>query len=300
MAHELFNRYLWLVDTIRRYGRISRKELNRLWRQSSLSDGSDLPRRTFHNYRQAAEELFGIEIKCDPSTYEYFIEGDIEQGGVSDWLLNTAMTHEVLSGATDLTGRILVEDVPSAREHLAPAIEAIRGSRRIRISYQPYYRSRPSEGIIIEPYFLKLFKQRWYLVGRNIKENKLKTYALDRIGDFLITTDVFVPDESINATEFFRHAFGIVAGLGEPRNVSIRTDLRRAKYLRALPLHGSQQEYIHDEYSIFSYRLCITDDFVAELLSYGASIEVLSPKELRLRMETELHTALAHYSRPTE
>lgn len=295
MAHELFNRYLWLVDTIRRYGRISRKELNRLWRLSSMSDGADMPRRTFHNYRLGAQDLFGIEIKCDPSTYEYYIEGDIEKGGVSDWLLNTAMTHEVLSNATDISGRILVEDVPSAREYLAPAIETIRENRRIRIDYHPYYRSRPSEGIVIEPYFLKLFKQRWYLVGLNIKENRIKTYALDRIVSLFKTPDTFFPDATVDPVEYFRDAFGIVAGIGSPHTISIRTDLWRAKYLRALPLHSSQEEFIHDEYSIFNYRLCITDDFVAELLSYGSSIEVLAPKELRLRMADEFRKALSRY-----
>lgn len=295
MAHELFNRYLWLVDSIRRYGRISRKELNRLWRLSSMSDGADMPRRTFHNYRLGAQDLFGIEIKCDPSTYEYYIEGDIEKGGVSDWLLNTALTHEVLSGATDISGRILVEDVPSAREYLAPAIESIRENRRIRISYHPYYRSRPSEDIVIEPYFLKLFKQRWYLVGRNVKENKVKTYALDRIVSLLKTPDTFDSEIAVDPAEYFRDAFGIVAGMGRPYTISIRTDPRRAKYLRALPLHSSQQEFIHDEYSIFNYRLCITDDFVTELLSYGSSIEVLAPKELRLRMAEEFRKALSRY-----
>lgn len=296
MAHELFNRYLWLVDTIRRYGRISRRDLNRLWRQSTLSDGADMPRRTFHNYRMAAQELFNIDIKCDPSTYEYYIEGDIEKGGVSDWLLNTAMTHEVLSGATDLSGRILVEDVPSAREHLAPAIEAIRENRRITVGYHPYYRSRPTTGIVLEPYFLKLFKQRWYLVARNVRENRIKTYALDRITSFAITADTFEPDSCTDPAEYFRYSFGIVTGHGNAYDVSIRTDLRRAKYLRALPLHPSQHEYVHDSYSIFKYKLRITDDFVAELLSYGASIEVLAPKELRLRMAEELRSALGNYN----
>lgn len=295
MARDLFNRYLWLVDTIRRYGRISRADLNKLWRQSSLSDGNDLPRRTFHNYRIAAQELFSIDIKCDPATYEYYIEGDIGEGGVGEWLLNTAMTHEVLSGATDLSGRIIVEDVPSAREYLAPAIEAIRSGKRVRLNYHPYYRSRPTTGIILEPYFLKLFKQRWYLVGKNVKENKIKTYALDRMTSFNLTSENFEPNVDYDAPSYFRDAFGIVVGQGPIHEIRIRTDLRRAKYLRALPIHHSQQEYIHDEYSIFSYRMRITDDFVAELLSCGSSVEVLAPKELRLKITEELRNTLKAY-----
>lgn len=296
MARDLFNRYIWLVDTIRSYGRISRAELDRLWQLSPLSGGNPMPRRTFHNYRQAAEELFKIEIKCDPATYEYYIEEGAGSESVTEWLLNTALTHEVLSNATDVARRIFVEDVPSARDYLAPAIEALRSNCRVKFDYQAYYRSRPTCGIVFEPYFLKLFKQRWYIVGRHVDENRLKTYALDRISSLNLLTDKFVPSEAIDPDDYFRYSFGIVVAQGEPREVRLKVDPRQAKYFRALPLHASQQEYIHDEYSIFCYRLLLTDDFVSELLSYGPRVEVLAPPELRARMAEELKSALGYYS----
>ncbi|MDE6371507.1 MAG: WYL domain-containing protein, partial [Duncaniella sp.] len=73
MARNLLSRYVWLIDTIKRYGNITREELNRLWMLSPLGEGEPLPRRTFYNYRNAIEELFGITIQCNPATYEYFI-----------------------------------------------------------------------------------------------------------------------------------------------------------------------------------------------------------------------------------
>ena len=75
MARDLLNRYIWIVDTIRRYGRISRRELDRLWSLCPYANGETrIPRRTFYNYRQAIEELFSVSIACDPGTYEYYIE----------------------------------------------------------------------------------------------------------------------------------------------------------------------------------------------------------------------------------
>ncbi len=294
MARDLFNRYIWLVDTIRSYGSISRTEIDRLWRQSQFSHGEGLPRRTFHNYRQAAEELFKIEIKCNPTTYEYYIDGG-EADSVTDWLLNTAITHEVLSNSADIADRISVEDVPSAREFLAPTLEAVRENRRIRFDYHPYTRTTPTKNILFEPYFLKLFRQRWYVVGKNVEEQKIKTYALDRIVRLNLQTETFEPDGNVEPTEYFRHAFGIVVGKGDVRPVSIKVEPRQAKYFRALPLHHSQQEYVHDSYSIFNYRLRLSDDFVEELLSYGSRIEVLKPRELRLRIADELREALKQY-----
>lgn len=92
MSKNLFSRYIWIIDTIRRHGTITREELNRLWIRSSFSDGEPLPRRTFYNYRNAIEELFKINIECNTSTFEYSINdgGDAHTESVTDWMLNTA------------------------------------------------------------------------------------------------------------------------------------------------------------------------------------------------------------------
>ena len=296
MARDLLNRYIWLVDTIRRYGRISRRRIDELWARSPFSNGEPMPRRTFYNYRQAAEELFQVEIKCDPATFEYYIDENIaETDGISKWLLNTAVTHEALSRSSDLASRIFVEDVPSAREFLAPAMDALRHNKPIKFNYLPYSRTITTTGVVLEPYFLKLFKQRWYVTGRHVAENKIKTYALDRMSALRLLPESFEPDENFRPTEFFRNSFGIVFTDGEVKNVVIKVEPRQAKYFRALPLHHTQQEYVHDAYSIFSYRLRLSPDFLEELLSHGSRITVMEPPELRAMVCDELSRSLANY-----
>ena len=73
MAKNIINKYIWIADTIQRYGRITREELNNLWVNSSLSDGNPMSRRSFYNYRQGIAEILNIEIENDPSTFEYYI-----------------------------------------------------------------------------------------------------------------------------------------------------------------------------------------------------------------------------------
>ena len=87
MARDLINRYIWLIDTIRRYGRITLDEINRQWLRSQLSDGKPLPRRTFHHYRNDAEQMFGVNIQCDRSTYEYYNE-ETSQSALQQWLVD--------------------------------------------------------------------------------------------------------------------------------------------------------------------------------------------------------------------
>ncbi len=295
MATDLFNRYLWLVDTIRTYGRISRCDIDALWQRSELSNGMPMPRRTFANYRAAAESIFNISIKCDSSTYEYYIEDDPANKSVNDWLLNTAATHQLLSQSHDVADKIVVDDVPSAQKFLAPVIDALRENKRICFDYMPYYRLRPTIGIVFEPLLLKLFRHRWYVIGRHLAQRRIKTYALDRISSLHLLPDTFTPDPNFNAKTYFEGAFGIVVDSGHIYKIIIRTSPQQAKYFRALPLHSSQQEYIHDDYSDFHLRLRITNDLIQELLSYGSRIEILAPPLLRRAVANELSQALDLY-----
>lgn len=295
MAHDLINRYIWLIDTIRRYGRITLDELNRQWLRSSLSDGKPLPRRTFHHYRNDAEQMFGVNIVCDRSTYEYYIE-DTPQSALHQWLIDSTALTDTLRDTSDIAGRVVLENVPSAREHLATIVDAMRQNHRIQFAYKSYTRSQRNTGIVIEPYFVKIFKQLWYVIGHNVKDNMIKTYALDRMSDLLIDSGApFDYPEHFSPQEFFRDCFGITTNQNEPKRIMLRVEPTQAKYFRALPLHPSQQEVIHDKYSIFTYRMRITYDLREELLSHGSNIEVMEPPELKIMILTELRKALANY-----
>ncbi len=302
MSLNLLNRYIWIIDTIRRHGHITRDELNELWKRSPHSQGDAMPRRTFYNYRNAIEEIFKISIQCNPTTFEYYIDegGDSHIGSVTDLMLSAASMSNSMTDAREISHRIFLEDVPSARYHLSDIISAIKDSQRIIFTYAPYTRSNPSPGVVVEPYFLKLWRQRWYMTGRNTKEDTIKTYALDRMTDVKVAGQKFTIPDDFDVEAYFRDSFGIVFSHGEAKKVVLKTDARQAKYFRALPLHPTQSEMIHDNYSIFSYRLKLTPDFVQELLSYGPKVEVIEPPELKAMIITSLKDTLKYYEPKNE
>lgn len=297
MANDLLQRYIWLIDTISRHGQISRARLDQEWRNSKFSNGNPLPRRTFYNYRQAILELFNVEIDYDKTSFEYYIadHGDAHNEGVTRWLLNTAHTNELLTKSREVADKIFVEDVPSAREYLAPVIEALQHTLPICFNYHPYTRTIPSKGVVVEPYFVKIYRQRWYVTGRHVSANKVKTYALDRISDLTIGSEPFTPDPLFNAEDYFRYSFGIVESHSDPRTIALKVQSRLAPYFRALPLHHTQQESNHNGFSIFRYKMRISRDLVNEILSYGQLITVLEPRELREMVRSELEQALKGY-----
>ncbi len=124
------------------------------------------------------------------------------------------------------------------------------------------------------------FRQRWYVTGRKRRRKSsedLRPGPCVSARWNILPQRPSRPDPSFDAEEYVRYLFGIVSSKGEPRRIALRTDSRQAKYFRALPLHHTQEEAVHDAYSIFYYKMKITDDLVSELLSYGARIEVLEP-----------------------
>lgn len=302
MASNLLQRYIWIVDTIKRLGRVTRCELDRRWAIASCSEGeSRIPRRTFYNYRQAIEELFSISIQCDPSTKEYYIAEEPESAReqITNWVLNTSATSFMLQDSRDLASRIMLEEVPSAREHLQTMFEALRENRAVCFDYHPYSRVNPTRDVHLEPWFMRLYRQIWYVTGREVSSGRDKTYALDRVSGLRVLDQTFTPPADAEPKLYFRDAYGIMVDKGTAKKVVLRVESRQAKYLRALPLHPSQQEEVNDSYSRFTYRLCLTGDFVSEILSMGSDVTVESPRELRAMVVTRLRDTLRNYETPT-
>lgn len=289
MAKDLFRRYIWLVDTIYQTGRITFDEINDKWKRSSLSDGNSLPKKTFHNHKDAVEEIFDIIIVCDAKDcYRYYIENseDIDNGSMHNWLLNTFTINNLISESQKLKNRIQLEDTPSGQQCLTPIIEAMRDSYKVEITYQSYWKDHAST-FEIEPYFVKIFKQRWYLIAYSEGIRRIMIYALDRIQQLSITQNRFDYPKEFNPEEYFYNCYGIINDEKiEPCAVKIKTNSYQAKYLRGLPLHHSQREIdVSNDAIIFEYYIKPTFDFKKELLSMGAEIEVLEPEWFREEMK---------------
>lgn len=286
MASNLINKYVWLVDTIHRAKLISLKEINRRWLDDDLSEGLEIPERTFHKWRIAIEDLFGLVIENEKrGEYRYYILNDEELsvGGLRTWLLNTFSVGNLLINSQSLKDRILLENVPSGRQFLPVILEAMKESKPLRITYQSYWNDRAHRSKV-EPYCVKLFKQRWYMVARNPREGMVRIYALDRIQDIHKQEDMtFAMPEDFSAEELFESCYGIIACDGtRVENVKLKVSGNQAKYFRSLPLHSSQREtFTCRNYSVFEYDVRPTFDFQQEILSHTPDVEVLAPPSLR-------------------
>lgn len=279
MAKNFFKRYIWLVDLINRRKYVSFKEISEAWMRSPLNEtGDPLSERTFFNHKDAIAGMFGIEILNDRSLGFYIGRSDVGSDETSDWMLHTLCLNNVLHENADMKDRILMEKVPSSERFLTDIISAMRDSRVIRLCYQSFRHPEPF-CFNVRPYCVKYFKQRWYLLGDS--DLGLRIYSLDRFVDMEELEEHFEIPKGFDAEEYFGNYFGVIIG-EEPEDVKIRVVPDQVKYFRTLPMHGSQRETVQEDgSSVFSYHIAPTFDFVQEILSHGADVEVLEPAELR-------------------
>lgn len=296
MAKNFFKRYIWLVDLINRRKYVSFKEISEAWRRSPLNEtGEPLSERTFFNHKDAIAGMFGIEILNDRSLGFYIGRSDVGSDETSDWMLHTLCLNNVLHENADMKDRILMEKVPSSERFLTDIISAMRGSRVISLCYQSFRHPEPYS-FNVRPYCVKYFKQRWYLLGDS--DLGLRIYSLDRFVDMEELEEHFEIPKDFDAEEYFGNYFGVIIG-EEPEDVKIRVVPDQVKYFRTLPLHGSQRETVQEDgSSVFSYHIAPTFDFVQEILSHGADVEVLEPAELRESIADNVAGMASRYGLP--
>ena len=283
-------KYTWLIDTIRRAGKISHKDLSDRWsRNKDFSDGRGLHRATFNRWRDAIYEQFGIMIDCQKvGGYLYFISNpeDIDEDKLKKWMLDSFAVGNIIGENLSLKGRILVDEIPSGRDHLTTILEAMKENRVVNITYRPF---RKSHGYTfpIEPYCVKLFENRWYVLAHNVDFDDIRIYGLDRVERAEPTEKRYNLPENFAATEYFSTAYGVVLDNDvKPERIVIRANKEHKHYLKSLPLHNSQQ-LLEDtgDYADFEYYLSPTYDFIMRLLRDGAMIEIISPTTLRETMK---------------
>ena len=285
MAKNTINKYVWLAETIYRAKKISFEEINRRWLDSDMSDGEALSIRTFHKWRIAIEEMFGLIIENEQGgQYRYYIQNaeELKSGSLRSWLFNTLTVSNLMMDSVSIKDKVLFEEIPDGEQYLPVILEALKKNLVLGMSYQSYTRDEANT-FEVEPYCLKAFKQRWYLVARSPYYEKNMIYSLDRVKWLGLTDKNFKYPKNFNSEEFFEDCFGIIADqkVGV-ETVKLKVSAGQANYLRSLTLHQTQKEIKRtDEYSIFTVRLRPTFDFRQEILSQGCDIEVLEPKWFR-------------------
>lgn len=287
MAKNYFKRYIWIIELLQSYSMLTLDEIKAFWMESTVNDEKKpLADRTFFNNIDAIRDMFGIYIVCNRSTNEYYIDNaeDIKGSGIRNWMMNALSLNNILTESAAMKDRIIFEDIPSSQKFLVPIMKAMKEGYKIHVKYKSFRKDEVDDRYL-NPYCVKSYKQRWYLLASTEENPEPHIYALDRLLEVKQGYQEFHLPEDFNAEKYFAPFCGYPLGsekYDSPVTVKVKVNSHQRDYFRTLPLHASQEEAeIHDDYSIFTYFVIPNFYLKQELISYMDAVEVLEPEGFR-------------------
>ena len=254
-------------------------------------------KRTFQRDLKEIRNIFGIDIEYSKSQKGYYVSQNENENLNFQRMIESFDMFNTLNIAQDLTPYIHLEKrKPQGTENLYRLLHAIKNRLKIEFTYLKFWEEEPSHRVV-DPYALKEFRNRWYLMAKDNKDNAVKSFALDRLKNLEITKLGYLYPVNYNFGEIYQYCFGIINPIDElPQDLILSFTPFQGKYIKTLPLHHTQQIIVDDENEVrIKLKLCLTHDLLMELLSFGAELKVIEPKLLVEQVKQAHENAFKQY-----
>ncbi len=255
-----------------------------------------ISKRTFQRDLEDIRELFNIDIQYNAHRKGYFIAYE-DRSVFNERILETFDIFNALHLAGRHSHHIHFEArKPQGTENLRVLLQSIEKQVQIQFTHQKFWEDAATHRTV-EPYALKEFRNRWYILGQDMKDQRVKSFALDRVSGLDITRRKFEKPADFDVNKHYEHCFGIISpNEGQPEEVILKFTPFQGKYIKTLPLHNTQEALVDNDQE-YRIRLTIhlTHDFFMELLSYGPNVKVIKPEHLKAQVRKSLEEALEGY-----
>ena len=306
--------YSWLIGLLDRK-HLTFEEIANEWRAANANqDEDELDKRTFHRYRENIQSQFGITVECNKSDgYRYYLKRDpVENDDVTEWMLSSLRLAS-LGDMLKFHNKVMLDTPPYNTEYLDDILAAIDKQYLLKFKYVSGFGAESD--IVLQPAFVRYFKQRWYVIGVKSEERRVKNSSAEVDGDADLNADVdekklvrCLPFDRISFLKlicekhplsakmkkfltpenYYEDCFGIYRMEDVPvEKIRIRAFYPEYNYIEEVPLHESQQKVKESKDGMYrEYTLTIrpSRDFLQELLWHGRNLIVLKPESLRQEM----------------
>ena len=319
--------YSWLIGLLDRK-HLTFEEIANEWRDANANqDEDELDKRTFHRYRENIQSQFGITVECNKSDgYRYYLKRDpMANDDVTEWMLSSLRLAS-LGDMLKFHNKVMLDTPPYNTEYLDDILAAIDKQYLLKFKYVSGFGAESD--IVLQPAFVRYYKQRWYVVGVKVKseERRVKNSSAEVDGDADLNADVdekklirVLPFDRISFLKlicekhplpaklkkfltpenYYEDCFGIYRMEDVPvEKIRIRAFYPEYNYIEEVPLHESQQKVKESKDGMYrEYTLTIrpSRDFLQELLWHGRNLIVLKPESLRQEMISILKNMTKSY-----
>ena len=253
--------------------------------------------RTFQRDIREIRNMFGIDIAYCRSQKGYYLSQTEMENMNFQRMMEAFDMFNSLNLAKDLQPYVHLEKRRAqGTENILGLLHAIRNRKRITFTYHKFWDESTSMRST-DPYALKEFKNRWYVIAKDKADGNVKSFALDRLSDLEITGEVFDYPRGFDIEEKYRHFFGIISPFNQkPEKVVLSFEPLQGRYIKSQPLHHSQKVLKDTDKELrIQLNICITYDFIQELLSHGDRVRVVEPEGLVDEVRRVYASALRNY-----
>lgn len=281
MENKRLEYSIWILEKLRvAKNPLTLRELETMW--GNEDRGAFIHRDTFRNYRDYILDMFDINIKRDG---KYYSIDEKHKGRTSfaQWFYDVVMVNEAVDLLGKMKNRFFIEGTSSGTEYIHPLALCIIDKKVVELTYTKFNGEVSTR--LIEPWFIKLVHRRWYVIGKDLCDENLKTktFGLDRINGVRATSNIFSPPTDDKIFEYFQYSIGAYSsGCYEIEDVEFEATDYLPSYLESLKIHETMKVIERSDNRVrFSMHVAITPDLSTLFASYAGNCEIIRPSSLR-------------------
>ena len=294
----VIHRYTLIIDKVSRGGNTSFAEIKDYLAKNDF----EVSKRTIQRDIEAIRFEFGYDIKYNRSLNSYCLDPDSDFNTDSFLrfleIVNTAaLLTDSLKDSKDTLKYIMFESQGNLKgiEYLKPLLFATKNKRVVTFTYENFYKET-LKSHTFEPYLLKEYQSRWYLIGMLKGLKEFRTFAVDRIKSLEVSENTFVADPNLNPMDLFSFTIGLTYSEYTLQDVILSYTPLQGKYAKSLPMHETQQVLVDNENELrVKLKIIPNFEFKQKILMLGDTVKVIEPKWLADDIVETLKSAIKNY-----
>lgn len=276
-------------------------------RAAEYFEESTKGKKKVFRYNDRTFSIYKINM-LDPEDYDYLQQairllGQVKGFAISEELKAVLIKLKDVAPIRNNKPAILF-DGPERFEGidiLQEVFEAINKEQVIGFKYQPFTAPEPYE-VILHPYMLRQYNNRWFLVGYDEDKSEVRLYPLDRFKSRPKDRSKysFKAPETIHfdPNSYFEHVVGVTIDRKAPlEEIHLKFSAARAPYIFTKAIHKSQQliNTYQDGSVLLKLHLKINKELLGLLLGFGSDVQVMKPVSLKEQIKEIAQKIVAKY-----
>ena len=256
-------------------------------------------RKCYYAYSDEDYSIFKSDIseedyKALQSTLEMLAKYKVTNVWLEDIIANLEHRFDIVPNTETL---VFFDENRNLKglEFLSDIIKHTVAHEAVDVVYRSY--RGHEETYCFNPYCVKQYNGRWFMLGYDAKYGRINNFALDRVVSFKKSDRQFVVNTFIDVDDYFKDIIGVTVPNGDAEILDIRLKFEKERfpYVVSKPLHHSQ-EIVDEGNCIIEVHVKKNKELIQKIFSYMPDVEVLSPSSLREEIIDAIKRNLEKYN----